>query len=50
MTDLLTTPVPITLVLELDEVDYLLDFLNTHYEDDSILQEIGYSIHEQTYR
>ena len=41
---------PITLTLELDEVDYLLDFLNTHYEDDSILQEIGYSIHEQTYR
>ena len=40
---------PIILTLELDEVDYLLDFLNTHYEDDSILQEIGYSIHEQTY-
>jgi len=50
MTDLLTTPAPITLVLELNEVDYLLDFLGTHYEDDSILQEIGYSIHEQTYR
>ncbi len=50
MTELLTTPAPITLVLELNEVDYLLDFLGTHYEDDSILQEIGYSIHEQTYR
>ena len=41
---------PIELKLELDEVDYLLDFLNTHYEDDSILQEIAFSIHEQTYR
>tara|TARA_R100000152_G_scaffold14293_1_gene6478 strand:- start:1923 stop:2072 length:150 start_codon:yes stop_codon:yes gene_type:complete len=47
---LLTTPVPITLVLELDEVDYLLDFLATHAEDDPYLQNISYSIHEQTYR
>ena len=48
---LLTTPVPITLVLELDEVDYLLEVLQLpHSEDDPYLQEIAYSIHEQTYR
>ena len=41
---------PIILTLELDEVDYLLDFLGTHAEDDPYLQEVAYSIHEQAYR
>jgi len=45
---------PITLKLELDQVDYLLDFLGTHaihhgIADDPYLQEIAFSIHEQTY-
>jgi len=41
---------PIILTLELDQVDYLLDFLGTHAEDDPYLQEIVYSMHEQAYR
>ena len=41
---------PIILTLELDQVDYLLDFLSTHAEDDPYLQEIVYSMHEQAYR
>ena len=40
----------IILTLELDQVDYLLDFLGTHAEDDPYLQEIVYSMHEQAYR
>ena len=35
--------------LDLDQVDYLLDFLATHAEDDPYLQDILYLIHEQVY-
>ena len=38
------------LILEDDQIDYLLDFLGTHAEDDTYLQEIAYSMHEQAYR
>ena len=41
---------PIILTLELDQVDYLLDFLGNYAEDDPYLQEIAYSMHEQAYR
>lgn len=40
---------PILLDLELDQVDYLMDFLATHAEDDPYLQDILYLIHEQVY-
>ena len=41
---------PITLTLELDQVDYLLEVLQLpHSEDDTYLQEIAFSIHEQAY-
>ena len=35
--------------LDLNQVDYLLDFLAQYGEDDPHLQEILHSIHEQTY-
>tara|TARA_R100000458_G_C8162403_1_gene165944 strand:+ start:371 stop:508 length:138 start_codon:yes stop_codon:yes gene_type:complete len=35
--------------LELNQVDYLLDFLANYGEDDPYLQEILHSIHQQTY-
>ena len=41
---------PIILTLELDEVDHLLEFLASgDYWDDTYLQEIAFSIHEQAY-
>jgi len=39
------------LTLELDQIDYLLEVLQLpHSEDDTYLQEIAFSIHEQAYR
>ena len=40
---------PIELELDLQQVDYLLDFLANYGEDDPYLQEMLHSIHEQTY-
>ena len=38
------------LTLELDQIDYLLEVLQLpHSEDDTYLQEIVHSIHEQVY-
>jgi hypothetical protein len=40
---------PIELKLDLDQIDYLIDYLGHDAPDDPYLQEIAYSIHEQTY-
>jgi len=38
------------LILEDDQVDYLIDYLRTDAPDDPYLEEIAYSLHEQAYR
>ena len=40
----------IELELELDQVEYLLDFLANYGEDDPHLQDMLSLIHEQTYK
>ena len=40
---------PIELKLDLDQVNYLEDYLRTDAPDDPYLQDIANLIHEQTY-